>query len=111
MSGWINITLGSFFKEENMCCFVTVLLFLGPRAAIIVWYLLEPMRFNAAINSFLLGCLGFIFLPWTTLGYLVAFNFVTGVSGFGWVIVGLGFLADIATYSGGGYGNRNRIRR
>ncbi|MCB0003788.1 MAG: hypothetical protein KDI07_19000 [Anaerolineae bacterium] len=94
-----------------MCCFITVLLFIGPRAAIIVWYLLEPMRFNAAINSFLMGCLGFIFLPWTTLGWLVAFNAVTGVSGFGWVIVGLGLLADIATYSGGGYGNRNRIRR
>ena len=29
--------------------------------------------------------------------------------GFGWVIVGLGVLADIATYSGGGYGNRRRL--
>lgn len=93
-----------------MCCFVTVLLFLGPRAAIIAWYFVERARFEAAVSSFLIGCLGFIFLPWTMLAYLVAYNFVTGVSGFGWVIVGLGLLADIATYTGGGYGNRNRIR-
>jgi hypothetical protein len=31
------------------------------------------------------------------------------VDGFDWVILGLGVLADIATYSGGGYGNRNRL--
>ncbi len=94
-----------------MCCFITVLLFIGPRAAIIVWYMLERVQFEAAISNIAIGCLGFIFLPWTMLGWLVVYNPVIGVSGFGWVIVGLGLLADIATYSGGGYGNRNRIRR
>ena len=92
-----------------MCCFLSVLLFLGPRAAIVVWYFVERVQFEAAISSFIIGCLGFVFLPWTMLGYLVAYNVVTGVSGFGWVIVGLGLLADIATYTGSGYGNRNRI--
>lgn len=94
-----------------MCCFLTVLLFIGPRAAIIVWYLIEPLRFNAAIGNFLLGCIGFLFVPWTTLAWLVAYNPGMGVTGFGWVVVGLGLLADIASYTGGGYGNRSRIRR
>ena len=94
-----------------MCCFITVLLFIGPRAAIIVWYLLERVQFEAAISNFAIGCLGFIFLPWTMLGWLVAYNPIIGVSGFGWVLVGLGLLADIASYSGSGYGNRGRIRR
>ena len=52
--------------------------------------------------------LGFLFLPWTWLAYLAAWT-AAGVQGFGWVIVGLGVLADIATYTGGGYGNRNRL--
>ena len=95
-----------------MCCFLTVLVFLGPRFAIIVWYLINPVQFNAAISSFLLSCLGFLFLPWTMLAYLVTFSYVDGgVSGFGWVIVGFGFILDIMSYSGGGYGNRDRINQ
>jgi hypothetical protein len=45
------------------------------------------------------------------LAYLVSWQPAVGVAGFGWVVVGLGLLADIATYSGGGYGNRNRLMR
>ncbi len=92
-----------------MCCFITALLLFGPRFAIIVWWLLDPPRFNAAISGFLISCLGFIFLPWTMLAYLVAWQPIVGVQGFGWVIVGLGLFVDLATYSGGGYGNRRRI--
>ncbi len=94
-----------------MCCFVTVLLFIGPRAAIVVWWLLNPEHFQDALSTNLLACLGLIFVPWTTLAYLVA-SFPTGsVPGFGWIIVALGVLADLFTYFGGGYGNRNRIGR
>ena len=46
-------------------------------------------------------------LPWTLLAYLVIYP--GGVTGFDWVILGLGVLADIATYTGGGYGNRRRL--
>jgi hypothetical protein len=35
--------------------------------------------------------------------------FLGGVTGFDWIWLGLGVLADIASYSGGGYGNRHRI--
>jgi hypothetical protein len=90
-----------------MCCFITVLLLFGPRLATIIWYIADPMRFNATFDGFLLPCLGFLFLPWTLLSYLVVAPL--GVEGFDWVVLGLGLLADIATYSGGGYGNRNRI--
>jgi hypothetical protein len=91
-----------------MCCIITVLLFLGPRAAAIVWYLVDPARFNLAFNTFIIPCLGFIFLPWTLLMYLAAWQPVAGVTGFGWVVVGVGMLLDIMTYTGGGK-NRNRI--
>ena len=32
-----------------------------------------------------------------------------GIEGFDWVWLALGVAADIASYAGGGYGNRNRI--
>ena len=78
------------------------------QSATVIWYLIEPARFAAAFNTFLFPCLGFLFLPWTLLAYPAVWTPV-GVQGFGWVIVGLGVLTDIATYGGGGYGNRRRL--
>lgn len=95
-----------------MCCFLTILVFLGPRFTIIAWYFARTTQFNAAIDSVILSCLGFLFLPWTMLSYLVSYSILDGgVTGFGWVIVFFGFLLDIMSYSGGGYGNRDRIQR
>ncbi|MCB9153145.1 MAG: hypothetical protein H6649_03685 [Caldilineae bacterium] len=83
-----------------MCCFVTVLL--SSACAIIVCSVADAIQ--RAINSFLLAAP--VHLPpgprWHTCWRLIC----NGVCGFGWaVIVGLGFLADIATYfRRGGYG-------
>ena len=90
-----------------MCCFFTALVFFGPRLAILVWWLINPLYINSAFDTFILPLLGFIFLPWTLLMYLIVFP--GGVVGFDWLIVGLGLLADIASYGGGGYSNRSRF--
>lgn len=90
-----------------MCCFFTVLLFLGPRAAILVWWLVDQLRWQATFTTFIWPLLGFLFLPWTTLAYV--FVAPGGVYGFDWLWLGIALLADLSTYGGGGYGNRNRI--
>ena len=90
-----------------MCCFFTALVFFGPRLAILVWWLINPVYIGAAFSNWILPLLGFIFLPWTLLMYLIVFP--GGVVGFDWLIVALGVVADIASYAGGGYGNRSRI--
>ena len=90
-----------------MCCFFTILLFLGPRAGILVWWLVDQTRWQAIFPSFLWPLLGFLFLPWTTLMYVIVAP--GGVVGFDWVWLGLALLADLGTYGGGGYGNRNRL--
>lgn len=90
-----------------MCCLFTTIILLGPRIGILVWWLLQPRLFALAFNTFILPLLGFLFLPWTTLMYLVVFPH--GIVGFDWIWLGLGVLADIASYSGGAYGNRDRI--
>lgn len=91
-----------------MCCLITTLFLLGPRAAILVWWLINQPRWNLAFDTFLWPLLGFIFAPWTTLMYMIVFP--AGVNGFDWIWIGLGILADLSTWFGGGYGNRDRLR-
>ncbi|MGD8905108.1 MAG: hypothetical protein PVI67_16220, partial [Anaerolineae bacterium] len=73
------------------------------------WWLINPLRFSAAFSSFIWPALGIIFLPWTTLMYLIVWSPVTGVYGLDWLWLVLAVLADLGTYAGGGYGNRDRI--
>ena len=81
-----------------MCCFFTALLFVGPRLAILVWYLFTPVYVNSAFDSFMWGFLGFLFLPWTTLMYIAIYP--GGIIGFDWILLGLGIFADMAHYFG-----------
>jgi len=91
-----------------MCCFFTLLLFLGPRIAGAFWWLIQPGRWSLAFNSFIWPLLGLIFLPWTTIMYvLVAPGGVNGLFEWGFLILAL--VIDIGAYTGGGLGNRDRI--
>lgn len=90
-----------------MCCLFTTLVFLGPRFGILVWWLLQPLRFAATFNTFIWPLLGTIFIPWTTLMYVVVAP--GGLVLFDWILIGLGVIADVASYGGGAYGNRSRI--
>ena len=87
-----------------MCCILTSLLLLGPRFALLIWWLFNPARFNLAFSSWIWALLGTIFLPWTMIMYLIVFP--GGVVGLDWLWMGLGLLADIAWYAGGGFRRR-----
>ena len=90
-----------------MCCFFTTLVLLGPRIAILIWWLFRPVLFNAMFATWIWPLLGLIFLPWTLLMYL--FVGAGGIVGFDWFFLIIGLIADIGSYAGGGYGNRDRI--
>lgn len=92
-----------------MCCFFTTLVLLGPRMGVLFWWLVNPLRFDLAFTNFIWPLLGLIFLPWTTLMYLIVWSPVTGIYGFDWVWLALAFFSDVASYAGSGYGNRERI--
>jgi hypothetical protein len=49
-----------------------------------------------------------VFLPWTTLAWALVYAPVKGVTGFGWVIVVLAFLADISVHVGSAQARRQR---
>ena len=100
-----------------MCCISTIFLVLISRLAIAIWWLTDPQRFVLAFKNWNLpgsfaipvwvwALLGGIFLPWTTLAYLLVFP--GGIVGYEWLVLGVGFVIDLAGH-GGGYRHRNRI--
>jgi len=84
-----------------MCCAFLVLGFLGPRLAFLwIWiFNLKPVV-DIMGGSFLMPLLGVIFLPWTSLMYVICYAQPGGVGGIGWLFVALGFFFDLATWSG-----------
>ncbi len=90
-----------------MCCILAMLVMLGPRFAGVIWWIARPMLWQAAFSSWLWPVLGLIFLPWTTLMYMLVFP--NGLTGFEWILIGFSVVADIASYTGSAYGNRDRI--
>ena len=91
-----------------MCCLFTVMVLVGPRLGIVVWGLAQPARWELAFSTFVWPLLGFVFLPWTTLMYVAVAP--GGVTGIDWLGIVVAVLADLASYTGGAYGNRDRIR-
>jgi hypothetical protein len=93
-----------------MCCAIAVLGVLGPRALIVFWWLVDPARWAVTFNDqVLLPALGFVFWPWTTIMYVLFWS-VGGLEPLGWLFVVLGLVADIGTYGGGAFGNRDRVQ-
>jgi hypothetical protein len=78
-----------------------------PRLAVLFIWLARPGIFEAAISSALVAVLGIIFLPFTTLMYVLLWT-PAGLSGFDWVWLLLAFLLDIGGVLGSGYANRER---
>ena len=91
-----------------MCCIVAALFTMGPRAAILIWGLLQPMRWDAAFDTFIWPLLGFLFLPWTTLMYVIVAP--AGIDGFDYIWLGLAVMFDLFAWGGGAYTNRGRMQ-
>jgi hypothetical protein len=81
-----------------MCCLALTAGFLGPRIALLAWWIFGD-KVDVAFDTWAWPLLGLIFLPWTTLAYVLMWSVVGGVEGAEWLVVALGLVADIATYS------------
>jgi hypothetical protein len=92
-----------------MCCLLTILVFMGPRAVLAVWWLVDQSWFNRLYENFIWPFLGFLFLPFTTLMYTLLALPGVGLQDWDWLWIGLSVVLDVASYAGGGYGNRGRI--
>ena len=94
-----------------MCCAFLTLAILGPRIFGVIWWLFSPLRWEKAFTDFAGGnlwwiwpVLGIIFLPWTTIMYVIVSP--GGVVGWDWLWLGLMLVADIMWYAGGGFRKR-----
>jgi hypothetical protein len=97
-----------------MCCITSLFLVLFARVGIVAWWLANPLSHNLpfrnwifpSIPAWIWTLLGGIFIPWTTLAYLLLYP--GGITGFEWIVLGGAFLLDLASH-GGTYRHRSRI--
>lgn len=81
-----------------MGCLVPLLALISPRLALF-FILIFSGWVGEALDGWIVPVLGFFFLPWTLLAYIVMYQVGPyGVEGFDWFIVGFAFVVDIATY-------------
>jgi len=69
------------------------------RLALLLVWVLTPVVNRAFHGGWLLPLLGIIFLPFTTLIYVLVYAPGSGVTGWGWVWVVLALLLDLGVYS------------
>jgi hypothetical protein len=81
-------------------CLAVLLALISPRLALFAVWLFSDLL-DRAFESWLVPLLGFFLLPWTTLAYALLWSSADRVFGFEWFLVGLAFLADLASYAGG----------
>ncbi len=90
-----------------MCCVIASLFAFGPRAAILIWWIAQPVRWNETFDTFLWPLAGFLVAPWTTLMYVLVYP--AGINGFDYVWLVIGIAMDVFAWSGGAYTNCDRI--
>jgi hypothetical protein len=79
------------------------------RMVLLIFYFSRPVAWNSVFDSWLLPCLGFMFLPFTTMVYAWLMLGLGGIQGIDWLWLGLALLSDVATIASAGYANRQAI--
>jgi hypothetical protein len=82
------------------CCLIVGVLAASPRLILFgLWLFTDYLsRFGM---SFILGFIGFLFVPCTTIAYAIAQNSFGGLQGWGTVVFAAGIILDILVYSSG----------
>jgi hypothetical protein len=102
-----------------MSCIITIISAFASRIAILFWWLLNPQSHNLPFESWILPgglaipawlwtILGGIFLPWTTLAYVLLFP--GGIVGVEWIVLVIALLIDVGGHTGT-YRHRHYIWR
>jgi hypothetical protein len=90
-----------------MCCLGCLGLFAPRVVTVLLWIFTDLV--DRAFSSFIWPLLGIIFLPFTTLFYVLVYSVANhGPTGLGWVLVFIGLLLDLGSYSSG-YRERRRV--
>lgn len=93
-----------------VCCLFLLAFGLGPRFALAAWWIFGD-KVDAAFDTWLWPALGLLFLPWTTIFYVIAWSPIGGVNDAEWLFVALGVLLDAAAYTARRTQSMYRARR
>jgi hypothetical protein len=97
-------------RQNNSGCLTGFLAGFSRFFLIFAW-IARPVFFNVVFGgSWILPCLGILFLPFTTLMYaIMKTNGTMGISGLDWLWLGLAVVIDLAAIGAAGAANRNYI--
>jgi hypothetical protein len=95
-------------RSNNTGC-LAALLPAFSRIMLLMYWISRPVQMELAFNTFILPCLGFLFLPFTTLMYVWLIQGAGGIQGLDWLWLILAVLLDFASVAGAGAANRNRL--
>ena len=79
------------------------------RIMLLFAWIARPNLMDAAFGTFIIPCLGFLFLPFTTLMYVILIQGVGSIQGLDWLWLFLAAVLDIASIGAAGATNRNYI--
>ncbi len=79
-------------------CLLAIAAGLAPRLVLIIMWVVGP-RINNTFDTFIWPLLGLIFVPYTTIMYVLVWSPVTGVVGWDWLWIALGVWMDIMKWS------------
>jgi hypothetical protein len=97
-------------KEDTMGCLFAIFAGCFPRIGTILIWLARPELFAAAFNdSWFWPLLGVLFLPFTTLMYVLLWSPGVGLTAWDWMWLVLSVFLDISHYAASGYANRDRL--
>ena len=109
-ASWSRSTALEMGHDQRMGCLLVILSWISPRFVLVLLWIFSD-RLSIAFDSFLLGFVGFLLAPYTTVFYALAYAPVRGVSGIGVLFVALGVLLDLGTWLGGGSKGRRYANR
>jgi len=95
-------------RSSNSGCLTGIVAGFSRIMLLMLWFA-RPVMMNAAFGSFIIPCLGFLFVPFTTLVYVFLIQGVGRIQGLDWLWLVLAFIMDIASIGAAGAANRNRI--
>jgi hypothetical protein len=90
-----------------MGCLFVAFAGLFPRLGLLMVWIARPNQVDAAFNTWFWPLLGIIFLPFTTLMYVILYR-GGGLHGFDWFWIGLAVLFDIG-HTVSGYSQRRQV--
>jgi hypothetical protein len=97
-----------------MCCLGALGGTLAPRIALIVWWIVRAPFFDKVFSTAFWPVIGIIFAPWTTLFFTISWRYGSPeghLAAWGYVLIVIGILFDLASHGGGLWRSRRRLTR